>query len=120
MIAIDTNVLVRILTDDKKNSEQCDSARNLASYHRQLYIPQIVQAECVWVLESAYKLDKSEIIKILEHLDSNKAFILQNADRFHTALENYRNNNADFSDFLILAESNKINIELYSYQFDRT
>ncbi|MCO6440817.1 MAG: PIN domain-containing protein [Nitrococcus mobilis] len=50
MIAVDTNVLVRILTDDPGQPEQVQAARALASRARKVYVPLIVMVECVWVL----------------------------------------------------------------------
>ena len=36
-------------------------------------MPQVVQVEIVWVMKSAYQLEKSVIVKILAHLDNNQA-----------------------------------------------
>jgi predicted nucleic-acid-binding protein len=115
MITIDTNVLVRILIDDPDEQAQTDAARALAKTVRQVYVPQIVQVECVWVLESAYKLDKPTIIRLLEHLQSNSAFILQRSEIFHAALERFCKNNVDFSDCLILEESQEFGAPLYTF-----
>lgn len=53
MIAIDTNVLVRILVEDPDAPEQCQQARNLVlSASEPVWIAQIVLVEAVWVLES--------------------------------------------------------------------
>lgn len=54
MLALDTNVLVRILIDDTQFIDQCAAARALASAAGEVYVPQVVQIETVWVLESAY------------------------------------------------------------------
>lgn len=64
MIAVDTNVLVRILVDDPGAAPQMQSARALLEKSEALYVPQIVQVETVWVLESAYGFDKTAICKI--------------------------------------------------------
>ena len=52
MIAVDTNLLVRILADDPDQPAQVDAARTLASQSQQVFVPLIVQVETVWVLES--------------------------------------------------------------------
>ena len=77
MIAIDTNVLVRILIDDPEEMAQTQAARKLARIAGTVYVPQIVQVECVWVLETAYHINKSDILRILEHVSENNAFILK-------------------------------------------
>lgn len=105
MYAVDTNVLVRILVTDDKEIQQVKQARQFAKQAKQLFIPQIVQVELVWVLESAYELSKMEIMDILQHLYTNEAFQLQNEAAFADALHFYQLHNADFSDCLILVES---------------
>jgi predicted nucleic-acid-binding protein len=66
MIAVDTNVLVRILIDDPGATQQMQSARALRAKSETVYVPQIVQVETVWVLESAYGFDKTDVCKILD------------------------------------------------------
>ena len=115
MIATDTNVLVRILVDDPGQPDQVASARRLASREKQLFIAQIVIIELVWVLQSAYKFDKQEIIAVLEHLLHNQAFILQSEARFHQALALYKANNCDFSDCIIAVESTHAGHTLFTF-----
>ncbi len=54
MIAIDTNILVRLLINDETAQAQVDLAKGLLKRAKQVYISQIVQIEMVWVLETAY------------------------------------------------------------------
>lgn len=115
MQAVDTNVLVRILVNDNKQMAQVKLARQFAVRAKQLYIPQIVQVELVWVLASAYDLDKAEIIRILQHLEKNDAYVLQNESMFSEALHLYQHNNVDFSDCLIFMESKNNNVEVSTF-----
>lgn len=115
MQAVDTNVLIRILINDDKQAEQIKLARHFAKNAQQLFIPQIVQVELVWVLESAYELMKSDIINTLQHLQTNEAFQIQNELEFSEALRAYQANNADFSDCLILAECNRVNFNIVTF-----
>lgn len=115
MQAVDTNVLIRILVTDDKQAEQIRLARQFAKKAKMLFIPQIVQVELVWVLDVAYKLDKSEIVRILQHLQSNEAFHLQNESAFSEALQLFQANNVDFSDSLILTESKKVNGDVITF-----
>ena len=55
MIAIDTNVLVRVIVEDTGQSEQTNIARELVKIAQKGYITQIVQVECSWVLAKVYK-----------------------------------------------------------------
>jgi predicted nucleic-acid-binding protein len=112
MQAVDTNVLIRILITDDKQMEQVKLARQFAKKVKTLFVPQIVQVELVWVLDVAYGLDKDEIVRVLHHLQNNEAFQLQNAAEFLEALHLFQTNNVDFSDCLILVESNKVNCKV--------
>jgi predicted nucleic-acid-binding protein len=56
VIAVDTNVLVRVLVDDPGQKAQVAAARSQVKRAGQVWVAQIVQAETVWVLESAYGL----------------------------------------------------------------
>lgn len=105
MISVDTNILVRILIDDKSNQEQVVTARKFAEKNVPLFIPQLVQAELVWVLSYSYDLEKLEILKILKHLLENAAFIMQEEQHFERAIHQYETTNVNFSDCLILQSS---------------
>lgn len=117
MITVDTNVLVRVLVDDPGEGEQASTARDLLRRAGRVYLPQVVQAETVWVLESAYELQKTETVRVLEHILANQAYVLQEEGAFRDALENYRTGSADFADYLILAAAQAAQTELVT--FDR-
>lgn len=121
MEAVDTNVLVRILIEDEQQKEQVKKARRFAKKAANLFIPQIVQVELVWVLDAAYDLEKEAIIEILEHLENNEAFHLQNPRQFELALQLYADYAADFSDCLIMVESQvmKCNVVTFDKKFSR-
>lgn len=115
MIAIDTNILVRLLVNDPGQPEQVETARQYVKKEGAVFIPQIVQVETVWVLESAYKLSRKQISPVLQHLYSNAAFTLQNRSSFQLAMKPYMEGNADFSDYLILAESQQEKLKLLTF-----
>lgn len=115
MIAIDTNIVIRLLVDDPGQMQQVKSARDHVSKEGEVFIPQIVQVETIWVLESSYKLPKKQILMILQHLDKNAAYKLQHLSSFMMAFNMYTTGNADFSDYLILAESRKQQVKLFTF-----
>ena len=115
MYTIDTNVLVRILIDDKRQPNQVKLARKLASKQRKFFVPTIVQAELVWVLDQAYGINKDEIMLVLQHLFESEAYILENDTSYEFALKNYSEHNVDFSDCLILAESEANNHQVITF-----
>ena len=115
MKAVDTNVLIRILIDDHSQITQVKTARHFAKKAGQLFVTQIVQAELVWVLDSVYGLEKKEIMHILQHLQENEAFVLQNGLQYAAALQIYRISTADFSDCLIWAESQEMKCDVITF-----
>jgi predicted nucleic-acid-binding protein len=117
MLAVDTNVLVRVLVDDPEAPDQCRAARRVVSEAGAVYIPQVVQIETVWVLGSAYGLDKVAIQEALGTLAAHPAFSLQRPEVFGAALQHFLVGQADFADCMILAESTSAGHELAT--FDR-
>jgi predicted nucleic-acid-binding protein len=115
VIAVDTNVLVRILIDDPGQPEQVQAARALASQMRKVYVPLIVMVECVWVLESAYRLDKAAVLTVLTHLQTNTAFVLQDEVITQKALDLFNASQADFSGCVILAQAQREGLAVYTF-----
>lgn len=115
MIAIDTNVLVRVIVEDTGQPEQTKIARDLVENAQNVYLSQIVQIECTWVLAKVYKIEKAALLTVLEHLLVNPAFILQRPEHFKTAIELFRQSHADFADCLILAETLYLDAVLYTF-----
>jgi predicted nucleic-acid-binding protein len=115
MIALDTNILVRLLVDDPSNPDQVAAARRTVTQQSSVYVPQIVQVETVWVLRRAYGFPKSEISKALHQLSVNKAYELEAADLFRQALEIYRDGTMDFSDALILVNTRARGLDLLTF-----
>lgn len=115
MVAVDTNVLIRLLVDDPGAVEQIEQARKSIQTAEQVYIPQIVQVECVWVLQSGYKFSKQNIVDRLGELAGNIRFVLQNSPSFLRALALFQGANADFSDCLILVESQAAECHLITF-----
>jgi predicted nucleic-acid-binding protein len=115
MLAVDTNVLVRILIDDPKQTEQVKVARHFAKKATRLFVAQIVQVELVWVLSAAYDLAKNDIIFILKHLYKNEAFVLQNEAQYAIALQMYQTSTAGFSDCLIWSESQHLQYSISTF-----
>jgi predicted nucleic-acid-binding protein len=70
MKAVDTNVLVRFLVND--DPAQANAVRELfatAERQREAYwVPVLVVMEAIWVLQSAYGVDRSELIATLNDL----------------------------------------------------
>lgn len=116
MIAIDTNVLVRVFIDDLA-TDQIKTARELVKNAKEVFLTHIVIVEMIWVLLHAYKLTKDQILLILQEIHENAAFVLENEEQFTHAFTLYKKNNVDFSDCIILSAIQAANISHF-YTFD--
>jgi predicted nucleic-acid-binding protein len=115
VIAIDTNVLVRALIDEPSETAQITAARALLADAKEVFVSLVVLVETVWVLESAYQFSKDEVMRVLDHLLDNVAFSLDEEARCSSAVSLFRGANADFADCLILAESHRRGLDLYTF-----
>ena len=73
--------------------------------------------ETVWVLESIYQLNKTEVISVLEKITQHPHIRLDNPKQIETALTVFSASNADFADCLILNEAQHKQLVLHT--FDR-
>ncbi len=117
MLAVDTNVLVRVLVDDPTAPDQCRAAREAVSEAGEIVVSQVVQIETVWVLASTYGLSKAALQDALGAIAKHPAFHLQRPELFQAAFQHYLAGHADFADCMILAESANAGHELAT--FDR-
>jgi predicted nucleic-acid-binding protein len=104
MIALDTNVLVRYLVED--DPKQAAAAAGLISRTidrgEQLFIPQIVLCELVWVLSYAYELGRDEIATALRQIRRGAQIVIEAPDQVRDAIEAYARGKGDFADYLIV------------------
>ena len=104
MIGIDTNILVRYLTNDdlgqcKKISEFFAKYKNTP---RSIFINNIVICETVWVLDRGYKYSKEIIVNTLKLICRTPEFAFENHNLIMQSIIEYENNNAiDLSDIII-------------------
>lgn len=103
MIGLDTNIIVRYLTqDDKKQSIKANKLiEQQLSSSTPGFITLIGLVEVAWVLEACYEQPKETIAGALHALLTTKQFLVEGADVAYLALKRYAAGNADFSDALI-------------------
>jgi predicted nucleic-acid-binding protein len=104
MRAVDTNVLVRLLTrDDAKQVAEAEGW--IASG---AWVPHLVLAEATWVLSSVYELGPRDIATAVEMLLDHEELTVQDSDTVAAALAHYRARpSLGFSDCLILEIARK-------------
>ena len=104
MRAVDTNVLVRLLTRD--DAKQVAVAE--AFIVNGAWVSHLVLAETMWVLASVYDLSPAAIATAIEMLLSHKELVLQDADVVAAALVHFRKRpRLGFSDCLVLEVARK-------------
>ena len=104
MRAIDTNVLVRLITRD--DPDQVAAAETFVTAGA--WVPQLVLAEAIWVLESVYDRKPVQIATAVEMLLRHKDLTLQESDTVTAALRHFRRRpSLGFSDCLVLEISRK-------------
>jgi len=103
VIGVDTNVLVRYLTqDDAAQARRVDAlVQSAIDDATRLYIDDIVLCELVWVLRAAYRLSKPTIIDALDKLMSTAAFSFDDREILRAALSDFNGGAGDFADYLI-------------------
>ena len=104
MRAVDTNVLVRLVTRD--DARQVAAAEAFVT--KGAWVSHLVLAEAVWVLSSVYDLGPPEIATAVEMLLNHKDLTVQDSDTVSAALEHYRKRPVvGFSDCLVLQVARK-------------
>lgn len=101
MIAVDTNVVVRLLTKD-------DEQQYIKSFklfqEQNVFIPDTVILETEWVLRFAYQFKPSDICKAFKNLFGLPNVQITNASLIAQVLQ-WHENNLDFADAFHLAQS---------------
>jgi predicted nucleic-acid-binding protein len=104
MLAVDTNVLVRLL------SPAADDQTELAEafIERGAWVSHLVLAETIWVLDSVYELKADRLAEGIEMLLNHRDLTVQDADVVAEALELFRTRPVlGFSDCLVLEIARK-------------
>jgi predicted nucleic-acid-binding protein len=119
LIGIDTNVLVRYLTqDDPAQARKVDTflTATLEDGDR-LHVDDIVLCEVVWVLRAAYRLGKPAIAGALEKIMNTAMFSFEDRELLQAALTDYLAGPGDFSDYLIGRRNSRAGCE-HTVTFD--
>lgn len=104
MRGVDTNVLLRYLTED--DPEQARAARELferaEAEGETFYVPAVVVCEMVWALRGpSFRRKRPDIVLAVETLLGTALFELQERDLIRRALADFREGPGDFADYLI-------------------
>lgn len=97
MIAFDTNLLVRLVTEDDPRQ-----LAEVMSTGQTCLLTDIVLCELEWVLTSAsYGANRSEVLRAVQSLVAEPFFAFESADRLRRALNAYAQGRGDLADYLL-------------------
>jgi len=104
MRAIDTNVLVRIITrDDTRQAAAADSF-----VERGAWVSILALAEASWVLDTAYELTAADLATAIDMLRNHQDLTIQDPELVAAALDLFRQRpGLGFSDCLMLELARK-------------
>jgi predicted nucleic-acid-binding protein len=119
MRGIDTNVVVRYLTqDDAAQSKRANAIIDgaLAGGER-LHLDEIVLCELVWVLRTAYGFDRATVAETLSKLLEAAQLSVDNRDLLREATRRFARS-GDFADFVLALRNRAIGCDT-TLTFDR-
>lgn len=119
MLAVDTNVLVRLLVDDPREAEEVAVARKAVQGAERVLIPDVVLVETIWVLKGKkYGFKKQQILECFAQLLENERYAWNNWDEVSQALGIYLSYEVDFADCLILVKAQRSDALLLTFDRD--
>ncbi|MFZ1135182.1 MAG: type II toxin-antitoxin system VapC family toxin [Candidatus Korobacteraceae bacterium] len=120
MIGLDTNVIVRYLTQD--DPVQSRKASELIEHRLTVDTPGFVSivamAETVWVLDRTFNQSPREIASIIERMLQIEVLLIEHEQEVFTAMIALREKRGDFADALIGALGAKAGCK-YTLTFDQ-
>lgn len=99
---LDTNLLIRHLTGDPPEMAVRASAA-LADEQQQLLLADLVLAECVYVLESFYEVERARIAELMRATIAVPSISVVDAPLLLRALEVYEVDRLDFAEAYLVA-----------------
>jgi predicted nucleic-acid-binding protein len=102
MIGLDTNILVRYVTQDHA-AQSAAAVKIMESLSPEApgFVSLVVIAELVWVLHFSYRFNKHEIEHVVDRLLRSKELVVERAEIVSQALRKFRVCRANFADCLI-------------------
>ena len=102
MIGLDTNILVRYVTqDDAAQSAAAEKVMHSLSSESPGFLSLVVIAELVWVLQFSYRFKKDEIEQVVDRLLRSSELVIERAEIVFQALRKFRGSRANLADCLI-------------------
>lgn len=120
MIGLDTNILVRYLTQD--DPIQSPKAREIIerrlSEESPGFVSIVAMVETVWVLERAYGLTPHEVVGAVERMLQTDVLVVEHEQEVFTAMIALKDGRGSFADAVIAALGTRMGCS-YTLTFDR-
>jgi predicted nucleic-acid-binding protein len=118
VIALDTNLLVRLFVRDQPSQVAIveDLVRDLTP-DRPGFLGREVLVELVWVLERSYRFERVRVADLVAELLDLGNLVVETAEDVSEVVALYREGAADFADLMILAAARRAGASLFT--FDR-
>ena len=110
MTAVDTNVLLRLITGD--NESQGKRAIAFVESQERIFIPKTVLLELEWVLRSGYRYSRPRILEVFQNLLGTRNLEVEDELTVFQAME-WCKNGMDFADSLHLASAGSRNFATF-------
>jgi len=103
MIGLDTNILVRYITQDDP-SQSAKATKLIESFSAEApgFVSMVAVVELVWVIQACYRASRQSVGDMLENLLRTQELIVEHSELIWQALRRFRATaHADFADCLI-------------------
>lgn len=114
---LDTNVLIRHLTGDPP--DMAERATAALSSAEQLLVTDLVLAECVYVLESFYEVERTRVAELMRAAIALPSIAVIDASLLLRALEVYEIDRLDFAEAYLVASAEATGVDSI-LSFDRS
>ncbi len=113
---LDTNVLIRHLTGDPP----AQARRASAFFERaeELFVPDLIVAEVVYVLESFYEVERQRVAELVRAIIGFPVIVVVDEPLLLRALEVYEVDRLDFAEAYLVASAEATGVETIA-SFDR-
>jgi predicted nucleic-acid-binding protein len=120
MIGLDTNILVRYLTQDDpiQSPKATEIIERRLTEEKPGFVSIVAMVEAVWVLERAYGLSAHEIARAVERVLQTDVLFVENEQEVFTGMIALKNGKGSFADAVIAALGARMGCS-YTLTFDR-
>ena len=111
-LLVDANVILRYLMND--NVQLSPIAKKIIENEQILVLTQVI-AECIYVLEKVYKVERSDVSKNIKEIISLKNVSVENKELISLVINEYGISNLDFVDLLLWANNQLYGVEIRTF-----